>query len=346
MGQSSTWRSLRSSRTSAAACRHSSGCANAYLLTLGSLILIGGSLGDIYGERRVFSLGAAAFGLFSLACALAPTTETSDRGTRRFRVRPAPYLCPARSRSSWLPSRRLERAAAIGAWTAWGANGIASSARSPAGSSSTSSPGAGSSRSIFRWSLVTLVLVRSAVAPAARTTSRRVDYLGAGLCGLGLAGVVFALIEQPRFGWDRPCLRISIGGPLPGIVSRLRAQGGGPMLHLELFGRRNFAVANLETLTMYAGLSILFFFLFIYLQQVAGLLAAGSGLTTLPVTAIMFALSRRFGALADRFGPRLFMAAGPLVAASGILLFLRTGPRPPTSSTCCRPCSSSRSAWR
>jgi predicted MFS family arabinose efflux permease len=97
------------------------------------------------------------------------------------------------------------------------------------------------------------------------------------------------------------------------------------MLKLELFQRRNFSVGNLETLTMYAGLATLFFYLVIFLQQVAGYSALQSGFATLPVTLVMFALSRRFGALADRYGPRLFMAAGPLVAASGLLLLLRTG---------------------
>src|SRR5207253_3448686 len=98
-----------------------------------------------------------------------------------------------------------------------------------------------------------------------------------------------------------------------------------PMLKLELFARRNFAVGNAETLAMYAGLAILFFFLVIFLQQVAGYSALRSGLTTLPVTLVMFVLSRRFGALADRFGPRLFMGSGPLVSAAGTLLLLRIG---------------------
>jgi predicted MFS family arabinose efflux permease len=95
------------------------------------------------------------------------------------------------------------------------------------------------------------------------------------------------------------------------------------MLKLDLFSRRNFAVGNLETLSMYAGLGILFFYLTIYLQQVAGYSALKSGLTTLPVTIVMFALSRRFGALADRLGPRLFMGAGPLIAAAGVLMLTR-----------------------
>jgi hypothetical protein len=98
-----------------------------------------------------------------------------------------------------------------------------------------------------------------------------------------------------------------------------------PMLPLALFRRRNFSAGNVETLSMYAGLSILFFFLTIFLQQIGGYSPLQSGLATLPATVVMFALSRRFGALADRFGPRLFMGAGPLVAASGLLLFQRVG---------------------
>jgi predicted MFS family arabinose efflux permease len=98
-----------------------------------------------------------------------------------------------------------------------------------------------------------------------------------------------------------------------------------PMVRMDLFRRRNFAIGNLETLTNYAGLSILFFFLVIFVQEVAGYSAIKSGLTTLPTTLVMFSLSRRFGALADRYGPRLFMSVGPLVSAGGILLMLRAG---------------------
>jgi predicted MFS family arabinose efflux permease len=107
------------------------------------------------------------------------------------------------------------------------------------------------------------------------------------------------------------------------IVYERRAKE--PMLEVELFTHRNFAVGNVETFSMYAGLAILFFFFVIFLQQVAGYSALESGLATLPVTIVLFALSRRFGALADRHGPRLFMGAGPLVAGAGILLLLRTG---------------------
>ncbi len=97
------------------------------------------------------------------------------------------------------------------------------------------------------------------------------------------------------------------------------------MLPLGLFKRRNFSAGNMETFSMYAGLAVLFFFLILFLQQIGGYTPLQSGMATLPVTAIMFVLSRRFGALADRFGPRFFMGAGPLVAACGLLLFQRIG---------------------
>jgi predicted MFS family arabinose efflux permease len=151
--------------------------------------------------------------------------------------------------------------------------------------------------------------------------------VGASLCVVGLGAFVFALIEQPRYGWTSPVIYVPlIAGPLALLVFlAYERRAPEPMLDLGLFARRNFAVGNVETLAVYAGLAILFFFLVIFLQQVAGYTALKSGLATLPTTVILFAASRRFGALADRFGPRLFMGAGPLVGAAGILLLLRTG---------------------
>ena len=138
---------------------------------------------------------------------------------------------------------------------------------------------------------------------------------------------MFALIEQPRFGWSSPVILIPLVGGVVAFAVFLAYERrvAQPMLKLELFSRRNFAVGNLETLAMYAGLAVLFFFLTIFLQEVAGYSALESGLALLPVTLVVFVLSRRFGALADRFGPRLFMGAGPLVAAAGLLFLLRTG---------------------
>ncbi len=299
--------------------------SNGYLLALGSLILIGGSLGDIYGERRIFALGVVAFGVFSVGCAAAPTIELLIVA-RVLQGAAAALLVPSSLAIIVGAFSSVERGAAIGAWTAWGAI------------SSLIGPLAGglivdqlSWRWIFALNVplvaVTLVLVLSAVPETKRVEGRRVDYLGAALCALGLGGVVFALIEQPRYGWSSPIILVPLIGGLLAFAAFLahERRTSHPMLKLELFSRRNFAVGNLETLTMYAGLAILFFYLVIFLQQVAGYSALESGFATLPVTVVVFALSRRFGALADRLGPRLFMGAGPLVAAGGLLLLLRTG---------------------
>jgi EmrB/QacA subfamily drug resistance transporter len=298
--------------------------SNAYLLTLGSLILIGGSLGDIYGRRRVFALGVGAFGLLSLACAAAPTVETLI-AARALQGAAGALLTPSSLAIIAAAFPERERGAAIGSWTAWG--GIAVVIGPLAG-------GLIVDQASWRWIfalnvplvLVTLVLVRAAV-PDAPTVPRRVDVLGAGLCALGLAGIAFGLIEQPRFGWGSPAVVIALLVGLVAFASFVvyERRASHPMLRLDLFERRNFAIANLQTVTIYAGLSVLFFFLFIFLQQVAGYSALRAGLTTIPTTLIMFALSRRLGALADRFGPRFFLSAGPLTAAAGILLLLRVG---------------------
>jgi predicted MFS family arabinose efflux permease len=178
-------------------------------------------------------------------------------------------------------------------------------------------------------SAVCVSLILFAIPRAAPRTAdaRRIDLPGALLCGSGLGGPVFALIEQPRLGWSSA----AVLAPLIGGVALMAAflwqesRTRDPMLPLELFRRRNFAAGNVETFAMYAGLAVLFFFLVLFLQQIGGYSPLRSGLATLPVTLVLFVLSRRFGALATRFGPRLFMGAGPLVAAVGLLSFQRIG---------------------
>jgi EmrB/QacA subfamily drug resistance transporter len=299
--------------------------SNAYLLALGSLILIGGSLGDIYGERRVFALGTAAFGVFSIACAAAPTIELLI-AARAFQGVAAALLIPSSLAIIVGAFSRSQRGAAIGAWTAWGA--IAALVGPLVG-------GLAVDQLSWRWIFalnvplvaLTLVLIFAAVPATPAVSDRRVDFVGATLCALGLGGVVFALIEQPDFGWSSPVIYVPLVGGVVTFTAFLlyERRATHPMLELALFRRRNFAIGNLETLAMYAGLAILFFYLVIFLQQVAGYSALESGFATVPVTVVMFTLSRRFGALADRYGPRLFMGAGPLVAAGGLLLLLRTG---------------------
>jgi EmrB/QacA subfamily drug resistance transporter len=298
--------------------------SNAYLLTLASLILVGGSLGDIYGERRVFAFGVGAFGVMSVACAVAPTIDTLI-AARALQGAAGALLTPSSLAIIVTAFAHDERGAAIGSWTAWGA--MASIVGPLAGGTIVD---AVSWRWVFALNvpvvIATLALISQAVPPAPRAIDRRVDVLGAALCSLGLGGVAFALIEQPRNGWGSATILVPlvIGVTALAAFVAYERRAAEPMLKLELFGRRNFAIGNAETFTMYAGLAILFFFLVIFLQQVAGFTALESGLTILPVTLVMFVLSRRFGVLADRFGPRLFMGGGPLIAAAGILLFLRT----------------------
>src|SRR2546428_3786926 len=209
--------------------------SNAYLLALGSLILIGGSLGDIYGERRVSAVGVAAFGLLSVACAVAPTIETLI-AARALQGAAGALLTPSSLAIIVAAFSPKERGRAIGAWTAWG--GIAGIVGPLAG-------GAIVDQISWRWIFalniplvaVTLVLIFAAVPQTPRVERRRVDFLGAVLCTLGLGGIVFALIEQPRFGWAGP----AIFGPLAvGTIAfasflAYERRAAQPMLELELF---------------------------------------------------------------------------------------------------------------
>jgi EmrB/QacA subfamily drug resistance transporter len=308
---------------------------NGYLLTLGSLILIGGSLGDLYGERRIFALGVSGFGVASLACALAPSIGALV-GARALQGVAGALLVPSSLAVIVNTFPDSERGAAIGTWTAWGA--VAGVLGPLAGGELLA---LGSWRLIFLINLplaiacVSLILTvippqlphRGSDPRAGAAGARRVDLPGAVLCAAGLGGPVFALIEQPRLGWSSPAviLPLSVGAVLLLVFVAFEARTRDPMLPLRLFRRRNFSAGNVETFSVYAGLAILFFFLVLFLQQIGGYTPLQSGLATLPATLILFALSRRFGALADRFGPRLFMGAGPLVAAAGLLLFQRVG---------------------
>jgi EmrB/QacA subfamily drug resistance transporter len=302
--------------------------SNAYLLTLGSLILVGGSLGDLFGERRIFALGVAGFGVASLLCALAPSIEALI-AARALQGVAGALLTPSALAVIVATFKEEERGPAIGSWTAWG--GIATVLGPLIGGELLA---ISTWRSIF---LINIPLVVICVAliltviprmehPRERRT-RSVDYVGALLAALGLGGPVFALIEQPRLGWGSPAVIVPLlaGAALLVCFALYESRARDPMLPLSLFRRRNFSAGNIETFSMYAGLSILFFFLVLFLQQIGGYSPLKSGLAILPTTLVMFVLSKRFGALADRYGPRFFMGAGPLLAACGLLLFQRVG---------------------
>jgi EmrB/QacA subfamily drug resistance transporter len=300
--------------------------SNAYLLSLGSLILVGGSLGDLYGERRVFSIGVGGFGVVSLLCAIAPSIGFLI-ACRALQGAFGALLMPSSLAVIVAAFPREERGGAIGSWTAWA--GIATVIGPLAGGYLVDSV---SWRLIFAvnipFVIATLMLVSIAVPPrTAGATHARVDWLGAVLTFFGLAGPVLALIRQPVVGWTSPQVWVpGIGGLiLLAVFIEHERRTPAPMLPLGLFKRRNFAIGNVQTFAMYGGLGITFFLLVLYLQEVAGYSALDAGFALLPSTIVMFLLSKRMGRLADRFGPRLFMGLGPLTAAAGLAWMTQLG---------------------
>ncbi|MEA2219436.1 MAG: hypothetical protein QOJ35_2062 [Solirubrobacteraceae bacterium] len=303
--------------------------SNGYLLALAALILVGGSLGDVFGERRVFGLGVLGFGSSSLVCALAPSIEVLVAGRILQGVFGA-LLTPSALAVIVAAFPPAQRGGAVGSWTAW--SGIATVVGPLAGGQLID---AASWRWIFAinvpFVIVTLALVFAAVPQRPRAATRPpVDWPGGALSFLALAGPTLALIRQPASGWGAPDVVIPglAGLAFLALFLAREATTPHPMLPLELFRRRNFAAGNAQTLAMYAGLSMLFFYLILFLQQVAGYTALQAGLATIPTTVVMFALSKRAGTLADRVGPRWFMGGGPLVAAAGLLLLRRVGAHP------------------
>jgi len=298
----------------------------AYMLSLVSLLLVGGSLGDQLGRRRMFVYGLIAFGACSILCAVAPTVEFLI-GARVLQGVAGALLVPGSLAIVAATFEGAARGKAVGTWTAW--TGIAT-VLGPAGGGALI--GALSWRAIF-WVNIPLIAVTVALTLHSVKESRDpdafrgIDWLGIALSAAGLGGPVFALIEQPTHGWSDPLVWVPLVAGIAcfGLFILHEARTRHPMMDLGLFRIRNFAIANLTTLSAYAGLIGGLFFVGLYLQQVAGYSPLEAGLATTPISLILFVLSPRWGKLASGTGPRLPMSVGPVVGGIGLIGLLRVG---------------------
>ncbi len=314
---------------------------DAYLLTLGSLILIAGSLSDTFGRVRILRAGLLLFGVASLACALAPSALTLIVA-RALQGAGAAMLVPSSLALITSTFSGPAQGKAIGSWTAW------------TGTAFLAGPLLGgllvdysSWRVIFAINVLpiaaTLYLLKGLALPAtydAGTSSAivppplspatkpgpspRVEWIGGVLAAVGLAGTVFALIEQDRLGWGSAAVFVPFVVGILSLAGFLWWEGrtAVPMMPLGLFRIRNFGMGNIATTFVYAGVSLGQLMVVLFLQEIVGFSAALAGLASMPTAIVMLVLSGPFGALAGKYGPRLFMAAGPMVAGVGYLLMM------------------------
>jgi EmrB/QacA subfamily drug resistance transporter len=300
---------------------------NGYTLSLASLILLGGALGDRFGRRRIFVVGVSAFAAASLLCGLAPTIETLIAARVAQGVGGA-LLTPGALAILETSFEREDRARAIGAWS--GLGGLAGALGPFLG---------GWLVQVASWRLVFLINVPLAAAvvavalrrvPESRNPDapRRLDLPGAVAAAAGLAGLTHGFTAWPAHGATSPSVLAALALGLAGVGGfvLLERRSPHPMLPLEVFRSRAFTAANLVTFAVYAALGGVFFLLVLQLQVVAGFAPLAAGTALLPITVLMLLLSARAGALAERIGPRLPMALGPLASAAGLLLLSRVGP--------------------
>ncbi|MFI6034235.1 MFS transporter [Streptomyces sp. NPDC051315] len=297
---------------------------NAYMLTLAALILLGGSLGDRYGRRKVFVVGVVWFAASSLLCGLAPN-EGVLVAARALQGIGGALLTPgslALIQASFHPD---DRGRAVGLWSGFG--GVGAAVGPFVGGWLVDGPG-------WRWVfllnvplalLCVPVALRQVPESAGGRTHGGFDVLGAVLGALALGLVTYALIEAGES--PRAAALAGAGGVAAGVafgyVERRRPD---PMMPPDIFASRQFTAVNLVTLCVYAAFGGFFFLSVIQLQVVVGYSALGAGTALLPATVLMLLLSARSGELADRIGPRIPLTVGPLLCAVGMLLMLRAGP--------------------
>ncbi|HEX4163384.1 MAG TPA: MFS transporter [Acidimicrobiales bacterium] len=292
-----------------------------YSLTLAAFLLLGGSLGDRLGRKRIFSIGIVWFAIASALCGIAPNA-TFLVVARIVQGIGGALLTPGSLAILQASFRPGDRSRAIGAWT--GLGGVAAAAGPLIG-------GYLLAVASWRWvfyinipvALFVLVITARHVPESSDPTStRHIDTVGAGLAVLFLAGATYGLIEGPSRGWGSPLV---VGGFVVAAVSAVaflvvERRSPDPMLPLDLFRSRQFSGANAVTFVVYGALGGALFLLPVELQLVAHYSPLKSGLALLPVTLIMLAFSARSGQLSARIGPRLQMSVGPVVVGAGLAL--------------------------
>ncbi|WP_067966676.1 MFS transporter [Nocardiopsis trehalosi] len=301
--------------------------ANGYMVTLSALILLSGALGDRFGRVRVFRIGVAWFALASVLCTVAPTVHWLVAG-RVLQGIGGALLTPGSLAILQAGFRRGDRARAIGAWS--GLTGVASAIGPFVGGWLVDS---GSWRLIFLINVpfaVAVLLIARRHLPESRDPAApdRMDYAGALLGMVGLAGVTFALIESGAAGvpgW-RVAASAVVGAAALAAFVAVEWKGRRPMLPLDVFRSVRFTVTNVVTVLLYGALGPLLFLLVIYLQEVLDYSAVAAGAASLPITVLMLALSGQAGRLGERLGPRPQLTVGPLLVAGGLLLLARVGP--------------------
>ena len=297
---------------------------NGYTLTLAGFLLLGGSLGDRFGRRRIFLIGVAWFAVASLLCAVAVNAPMLI-AARLLQGVGGALLTPASLailQASFAPS---DRSKAIGAWS--GLGGVAVAIGPFVGGYLIDSV---SWRLIFFINLplaaaVLLITLRHVPESRDPAASHHLDLPGAVLAAVGLAGATYGLTYGPAEGWSSRMVLIGlIGGVLALIVFvAVELRSPGPLLPMSMFRSGQFTATNIVTFTVYGALGAMLFLLPLQLQQVSGYSPIKSGTALLPVTIVMLLFSSRSGALAARIGPRLQMSVGPAVVAAGMVLISR-----------------------